>query len=274
MRTPRLKAVHIYPVKSVAGPAPGEAAVEPWGLVGDRRWMLVDGDNRFLTQRQWPRMALICAEPLADGRLRVAAPGMPPLDVAVPEPAATMPVQIWRDKVEAVAAAPQAAEWFGEFLGARVTLVHLDDPARRRPVDPEYSLPGDMVTFADGYPLLLTSAASLDALNSLIAQGGRPDEGPLPMNRFRPNVVVEGTEAWAEDGWRRIAIGEVSLRVAKPCGRCIITTTDQRTAVRGKEPLATLARHRRFGDSLVFGQNLIPENRGTLRVGDAFTILE
>lgn len=219
-------------------------------------------------------MALIRAEPLSHGRIRVTAPGMEPLEIGVPEPGATAPVQIWRDKVEAVPAAPEAAKWFGLFLGAPVTLVHLDDPARRRPVDPEYALPGETVTFADGYPLLLTAAASLEALNSLIAQGDHPHEGPLPMDRFRPSVVVEGTPAWAEDGWRRIAIGEVRFRVAKPCARCLITTTDQRTAERGREPLATLARHRRFGGGLVFGQNLIPENRGTLRVGDAFTILE
>ena len=122
--------------------------------------------------------------------------------------------------------------------------------------------------------MVLTSTASLDALNSLIAQGDHPHEGPLPMSRFRPNVVVEGVPAWAEDGWRRIAIGDIRFRVAKPCGRCVITTTDQHTARRGREPLATLTRHRRFDGGLVFGQNLIPENRGTLRVGDSFTILE
>ncbi|MBV9024220.1 MAG: MOSC domain-containing protein [Streptomycetaceae bacterium] len=274
MRAARLKELHIYPVKSVAGSAPGETVVEPWGLAGDRRWMLVDKDSRFLTQRQWPRMTLIRAELLAHGAIRVAAPGMQPLDVAVPEPCATTSVHIWRDEVQAVAAAPEAAEWFGTFLGTRVTLIHLDDPARRRPVDPGYALPGEMVTFADGYPLLLTSAASLDSLNSLIVQGDHPHESPLPMNRFRPNVVVEGTQAWAEDGWRRIVIGEVRFRIAKPCSRCVITTTDQHTAGRGKEPLVTLARHRRFDGGLIFGQNLIPENRGTLRVGDAFTILE
>jgi uncharacterized protein YcbX len=149
----------------------------------------------------------------------------------------------------------------------------MDDPATRRPVDPGYALPGETVGLADGYPLLLTSEASLEALNSLIAQGDRAVEGPLPMNRFRPNVVVAGTAAWAEDDWSRIAIGEVTFRVAKMCGRCVVTTIDQGTAERGKEPLRTLARHRRIGGRLVFGQNLVPSSPGTVRVGDPVRIL-
>ncbi|MEV0478373.1 MOSC domain-containing protein, partial [Streptomyces prunicolor] len=120
---------------------------------------------------------------------------------------------------------------------------------------------------------LLTSEASLDALNPLIAQGDHAAEGPLPMNRFRPNVVVAGTAAWAEDDWSGVAIGEVAFRVAKKCGRCVVTTTDQGTAERGKEPLRTLARHRRIGGKLVFGQNLVPRSTGTIRVGDPVRIL-
>jgi uncharacterized protein YcbX len=192
----------------------------------------------------------------------------------VPEPAGTILVEIWRDKVEAVPADAAADAWFSDYLDTDVRLVHLDDPARRRPIDPEYAQPGETVSFADGYPLLLTTLSSLDALNSLIAQGDHADEGPLPMNRFRPNVVVRGTAPWAEDEWSRIAIGEVTFRVAKKCGRCVVTTTDQATGERGKEPLRTLAHHRRFGDKLVFGQNLVPESGGTVHVGDAVEILE
>lgn len=144
----------------------------------------------------------------------------------------------------------------------------------RRPIDPEFARPGETVSFADGYPLLLTTLGSLDALNALIARGDRPGEGPLPMNRFRPNVVIEGTAPWAEDDWSRIAVGEVTFRVAKMCGRCVVTTTDQSTAERGREPLRTLARHRRFGDKLVFGQNLVPESPGSVRVGDPVRLLE
>lgn len=274
MPNPVLHAVHVYPVKSLAGCAPGEVKVEPWGPAGDRRWMLVHPDGKVVTQRPQPSLALARAEPLPDGGIRLSAPGREPLTVAVPEPAGTTCVEIWKDKVEAVEAAAGAHAWFSDYLGTEVRLVHLDDPASRRAIDPDYAKPGETVSLADGYPLLVTTLASLDALNSLIAQGDHADEGPLPMSRFRPNAVVDGAAPWAEDDWKRIAIGEVSFRVAKPCGRCVVTTTDQRTAERGKEPLRTLARHRRSGDKLLFGQNLVPENTGTIRVGDPVEILE
>ncbi|MFG2136497.1 MOSC domain-containing protein [Streptomyces sp. NPDC048650] len=274
MPKPALRAIHLYPIKSIAGSGPGEAVVEPWGLAGDRRWMVVDAGRKLLTQRQQAKMASAHAEGLATGGLRLTAPGMAPLTVEVPAPGATVPVQHFREKIEAVPAAPEAAAWFREYLGVEAELVHLDAPEIRRPVDPAYSRPGDTVTFADGYPLLLTATSSLDALNSLIAQGDHADEGPLPMNRFRPNVVVDGTAPWAEDDWHRVRIGEVIFQVAKPSARCVVTTTDQHTAERGKEPLRTLGRHRRFGDRLLFGQNLIPRGSGTIRIGDPFEILD
>lgn len=277
MSTPVLSSVHVYPVKSMAGCSPGEAAVEPWGLAGDRRWLVTEPDGRFITQRQLPRLALASAQPLPGGGVRLTAPGAEPLDVAVPVPAeqgGTIPVTVFRDKVEAVRAGDAAAAWVSAFLGTEAQLVHMDDPAVRRPVDPDYGLPGDTVSFADGYPLLVTTTGSLRALNALIAEDGIAAEGPLPMNRFRPNVVVDHTAPWAEDGWRRIRIGEMTFRVVKPSGRCVITTTDQATAERGKEPLRTLARHHRIGERLVFGQNLIPEHTGVLRVGDPFEVLD
>jgi uncharacterized protein YcbX len=269
-----LAAVHIHPVKSLGGCAPGSAVVEPWGLAGDRRWMLVDAAGKVVTQRQHARLALARAEPGDSGSVTLFAPGREPLTVTVPDPVDTVTAALFRDKVEVVPADGAAHAWLSAYLGAEVRLVHLDDPARRRPVDPAFSHPGETVSFADGFPLLLTTRSSLDALNSLVAQGDHPDEGPLPMNRFRPNVVVTGTAPWAEDDWYRIAIGDVTFRVAKPCDRCVVTTTDQRTAERGKEPLRTLARHRRVGNDLLFGQNLIPEGTGTIREGDPVRILE
>ncbi|MEU5209219.1 MOSC N-terminal beta barrel domain-containing protein [Streptomyces sp. NPDC020742] len=274
MSTPALRSIHLYPVKSIAGSEPGEAVVEPWGLAGDRRWLLVDTEGRQITQRPQPALALARAEELPGGGIRLTAPGMPALTVGVPEGGGTVPVEAWKDTVEAVPAGRAAAEWFSGYLGLACRLVHLDAPEKRRPVDPEHSEPGDTVSFADAFPLLLTTTSSLDALNSLIAQGDHADEGPLPMNRFRPNVVVDGTAPWAEDDWRRVRIGEVVFQVAKPSARCVVTTTDQHTAQRGKEPLRTLARHRRFGDRLVFGQNLIPRGVGTIRIGDPFEILD
>ncbi|MGH4035833.1 MOSC domain-containing protein [Actinomycetota bacterium Odt1-20B] len=274
MGRPVVESLHFYPLKAARGHAPREAVVEPWGLAGDRRWLLVDDAGRFLTQRAHPRLALAAAEALPGGGLRLSAPGREPLTVAVPEPLLTVPVEVWRDKIDAVPADAAAHAWFSAYLGVDVRLVHLDDPARRRPVDPEYARPGETVSFADGFPLLITTTASLDALNALIAQGRHPHEGPLPMNRFRPNVVVSGTDPWAEDDWTRIAIGELTFRVVKMCGRCVVTTTDQDSAARGKEPLMSLARHRRIGDKLVFGQNLIPEATGAIRIGDPLKILE
>ncbi|EGX57960.1 hypothetical protein SZN_20172 [Streptomyces zinciresistens K42] len=272
MGHPRLQSISVHPVKAFRSSALREAVVEPWGLAGDRRWALIDAGGRVVTQRQQPRLAQAVAELSPGGGLRLSAPGADPLTVSVPRAGAEVTAEVFGDKVEAVLADDAAHAWCGALLGAEVRLVHMADPAGCRPVDPEFALPGETVSFADGYPLLLTSTASLDALNSLIARGEHAAEGPLPMNRFRPNAVVSGTAAWAEDGWSRVSIGEVAFRVAKPCGRCVVTTTDQVTAVRGREPLHTLARHRRQGGKLVFGQNLVPLNRGTIRVGDPVTV--
>ncbi|MCS0637016.1 MOSC domain-containing protein [Streptomyces sp. LP05-1] len=273
MPTAVLRSLHIHPVKSLGGVAPERIRVEPWGPAGDRRWMLIDAGAKVVTQRQHPRLALASARPAEDGGIVLSAPGRDPLTVAVPEPAGTLPAVLFTTKVEVVPAGEAADDWLSEFTGEPVRLVHLDDPAHRRPIDPEYARPGETVSLADGYPLLVTTTASLDALNALIAAGDHPEEGPLPMDRFRPNAVIDGTGAWEEDGWSRIAVGGVVLRVAKPCARCVVTTTDQRTAARGKEPLRTLARHRLIGKKMIFGQNLVPETTGTLRVGDSVEIL-
>ncbi|MFJ6698991.1 MOSC domain-containing protein [Streptomyces sp. NPDC091272] len=260
--------LHVYPVKATRGCAPRELAIEPWGPVGDRRWLLTDASGKGITQREHPRLALAGSEPLPGGAVRLSAPGLDPLEVSVPAPVRTVPVTLFGDKYEAVPAGSAADAWWGAYLGCEVRMVHMDDPAHRRLIHPDFGRAGESVSFADGFPLLVTTLSSLDALNSLIAQGDMPDEGPLPMNRFRPNLVLAGTAPWAEDGWRRITVGEVSFRVAKPSGRCVVTTTDQATAERGKEPLRTLAKHRRSAGMLVFGQNVVPEGTGVLRIGD------
>ncbi|MGA4944106.1 MOSC domain-containing protein [Streptomyces cinereoruber] len=274
MSTPALRSVHVHPVKAMRALTLPEAEVQPWGLAGDRRWSVVDAAGRVVTQRRHPRTALATAERLPGGGLVLSAPGHPPLTVEVPHPSATVTVDVFDKPVEAVPAGPDAAAWLSAFLEGDFRLVHMDAPEHRRPVDPVYALPGETVSFADAYPLLVTTTASLDALNSLIALGDRAEEGPLPMSRFRPNLVVEGTEPWAEDAWTRIGVGEVTFRVARASGRCVVTTTDQLTGARGKEPLRTLARHRQRDGRLVFGQNLIPEHPGTVRVGDAVEILD
>ncbi|MEU7088768.1 MOSC domain-containing protein [Streptomyces achromogenes] len=269
-----VQSIHVHPVKALRGLSPRTAVVEPWGLAGDRRWTLIDDGGKVVTQRESPRLALAAAEPLAGGGIRLSAPGRPPLTVEVPEPSGTVLVDVFRTKVEAVPAAAAAHAWCSAYLGTEVRLVHMDDPAVRRPVDPEYALPGETVSFADGFPLLVTTAASLEALNSAIADGPHAHEGPLPMNRFRPNLVVAGTEPWAEDDWIRISVGDVVFRATKPSARCVVTTTDQDTAARGREPLFTLARHRRRDGKVLFGLNLVPVTPGTVGVGDPVRVLE
>ncbi|MEU3954138.1 MOSC N-terminal beta barrel domain-containing protein [Streptomyces achromogenes] len=269
-----VQSIHVHPVKALRGVSPRTAVVEPWGLAGDRRWTLIDDGGKVVTQRESPRLALAAAEPLAGGGIRLSAPGRPPLTVEVPEPSGTVLVDVFRTKVEAVPAAAAAHAWCSAYLGTEVRLVHMDDPAVRRPVDPEYALPGETVSFADGFPLLVTTAASLEALNSAIADGPHAHEGPLPMNRFRPNLVVAGTEPWAEDDWIRISVGDVVFRATKPSARCVVTTTDQDTAARGREPLFTLARHRRRDGKVLFGLNLVPVTPGTVGVGDPVRVLE
>ncbi|MEK8170038.1 MOSC N-terminal beta barrel domain-containing protein [Streptomyces sp. M19] len=270
--------VHVYPVKSLAGRTPNEVAVEPWGLAADRRWMVVGPDDRAVTQRELPRMALASAEPLPGGAVRLSAAGREPLTVPVPDAHEAHAVKLFQETVELVPAGPVADDWLGDFLGTPVRLMHLDAPERRRALDPHYARGDETVSLADGFPLLVTTLSSLDTLNSLIARGDDAHEGPLPMNRFRPNVVLDGTAPWAEDGWERIRVGEVVFRGAKLCGRCVITTTDQRTAERGREPLRTLGRHRLIDQKLVFGRNMVPElprdgGASTVRVGDPVEVL-
>jgi uncharacterized protein len=250
-----------YPVKSCRGESLRTAVVEPWGLAGDRRWMIVDADGAHVTAREHPRLVLIT--PSIDNSnkaMHFTAPGLPELRVPVPSPhsAERIEVTVWGTPVLATLADDQAAEWFTKITEKPVRLVYLDDPTRRAP-NPDYSLPGDRVSLADGYPLLLVSAQSLERLNDWIFEGPHAAEGPLPVTRFRPSVVIAGAPAFAEDGWKRVRIGDVAFRVAKGCDRCVLTTIDPQTAVKGREPLVTLARHRRWDGKIWFGVNLIPD---------------
>jgi uncharacterized protein YcbX len=268
-----LASIHIYPLKGTRAVDLDESVVEPWGLAGDRRWLLVDEDGRFISQREEPTLARVVVRYTSSRCISVSVAGHDPMSVAAPaleSGAEMLKATVWSSTVLAAAVGREADEWFSAYLGRAVRLVYLDDPTRR-PVDQEYGAADDVVSFADGYPLLLTSMDSLDALASWLVEAG---DDPVPMNRFRPNVVVAGADPWAEDQWRRIKIGSVSFRVAKPCGRCVVTTIDQATAQRGSQPLKMLGRRRRFGQQLVFGQNIIPDSPGVIRVGDPVQILD
>jgi uncharacterized protein YcbX len=262
-----LSALHIYPVKGLKGIGLAEARCTDRGLAHDRRWMVVDAGGAFLSQRNHPRMATVWTE-ISDGLLALSAPDVSSVEVPLEAASsARMPVRVWKSVCDAVPVSRHADAWLTDYLGVPCRLVYMPE-ATRRESNPQYAGPGRPVSFADGYAYLLTSEASLADLNTRLAQRGAAE---VPMNRFRPNLVVRGTEAFAEDGWKEIHIGEASFRAAKPCGRCEVTTTDQSTGeVVGPEPLATLATFRdsrEFG--LKFGMNLVTVKTGRIAVGDA-----
>lgn len=267
-----LASLHIYPVKGCRGHAPADAVAQPRGFAGDRRWMIVDGDGQFLSQRSHPALARFEAGLTAQA-LVLAAPDKPVLSIPLDDdgaparPGAPRAAVVWDDTVDVVDAGDLAAAWLRAALGVAARLVHLP-AAARRPVDPRYGAPGDEVSFADGYPYLVATTASLADLSARLAK-------PLPMDRFRPNLVIDGGDPYAEDGWRRLRIGAVTFRLVKPCTRCTVTTIDQDTGVAdGPEPLRTLAGYRAWQGGVRFGVNAIAEGEGVVRIGDAAVIVE
>jgi uncharacterized protein YcbX len=265
-----LKELHIYPVKSLGGIALKEAVLTPRGLAHDRRFLVVDDEGEFFTQRELPKMATVWME-LDSETLSFSAPDLETVTVpSRPSPAPTRKVRVWKSIVDAHGVSPEVDAFLSAYLGERCQLVYMPDSSVRA-TNAAYSREGDHVSFADGYPCLLTNQGTLDDLNLRIIANGRQS---IPMNRFRSNLVIEGAPAGAEDGWKRIRIGETEFRIAKPCVRCQVTTTDQAAGeVRGPEPLATLSTYRNSPDGPMFGQNMIPDRLGTLRVGDEVTIL-
>jgi uncharacterized protein len=267
-----VSAINRYPVKSCRGEAMSQAVVEPWGLSGDRRWMLVDVAGDQVTAREVHRMLLIAPQ-IVPGGLAITAPDLPVLSVPVPDGRSRIDCRVHGKPIDGALAGRDADAWFTKATGVDVRLVYLDDPTQR-PTNPAFTEPEDRVSLADGYPLLLTCETSLDALNGYLAEGGFAAVGPLPMTRFRPSVVVHGTEPWAEDDWRRIRVGEAEFRVVKGCDRCVMTTIDPWTAEGGKEPIATLARHRAWDGKTWFGVFLVPETPGArVALGDDIDVL-
>jgi MOSC domain-containing protein len=256
----RLTGLHVYPIKSAAGLAPAAWDVDGFGLRCDRRWMVVDAAGRMISQRTHPRLALV-RPAIDEGTLRIETAGMPALELPlVPAPAVTTPATIWGDTCAAVWTGERAARWFSDVLETDCSLVHMPETTVR-PADTTYAPPGYRVSFADGFAFLLVSEESLADLN------GRMPE-PLPMNRFRPNLVIAGGAPFGEDTLGSFRIGGLRFRVVKPCDRCVLTTTDQATAERGLEPLRTLATYRRRDGKVYFGQNVVHEGTGRLSVGD------
>jgi uncharacterized protein YcbX len=272
----QLAGLFLYPVKSLGGCAVASAEVDRFGLVGDRRFLVVDPEGRFLTQRTLPRMALVGTR-LEAGRLTLSAPGRPDLAVSrAPDPAAPLRrVSVWKhDGLVAEDCGREAAAWLSGFLGVNCGLVRIGRDYERTVLKPA-ARPGDSVSFADACPFLLLGEATWADLNDrLIAHG----EEPVPCDRFRANLLVSGSPPGAEDGWSTVRIGGIVFRSAGPCARCVVTTTDQTTAQRGPEPLRTLAGYRRDlrdPTQVNFGVNLVHETRqGRLQVGDRAAVID
>ncbi len=288
-----LSSLTYYPIKACRGFDVQESNVGRMGLEHDRRMMVVTSEGEFLTQREHPKLALITptlrlrsttpalaggareehgltplsAKEIKYDSVRLSAPNFDSIHFAIQKAGAISFVNIWQSKnVNAIDQGEEAAQWLSDWLGTSVRLVHVADGYKRK-LNPAYAVSADDHTgFADGYPILIISEASLQDLNSKL-------DSPLPMNRFRPNIVVKDRNPFAEDTWKRIRIGDVEMALVKPCPRCVVTTIDKETLEQNKEPLKTLNTYRKQKGGAMFGMNVIPLNEGRLEVGMSVEIL-
>ena len=292
-----LSSIYVYPIKSLKGISVPSAKVEERGLELDRRWMLTTPDGMFFTQREFPRMATISTSVKGDGLL-VMSPDVGELSIPFePDRGERQQVTVWQSVCEGLVYKGAVSEWFADVLKTKCQLVYMPDKTKRH-INPRFDRGEDIVSFADGYPLMVIGEESLNDLNSRLRENhdhnrevaDLADFEPLPMNRFRPNLVISGSDPYAEDGWRTIRIGEAMFHSTKPCERCVITTIEQSTGeFEGKEPLKMLATYRqakilmpdRFetlgvgANAVLFGQNLVGESVGSrVSVGDTVDVLE
>lgn len=265
----KIKSLHIYPIKSIGSIDLKESQVTHRGLTYDRRWVLVDEQNRFVSQRENPHLALLQPE-LHEHQMKVVdrSQHQSPIlfDLTEPDTEADE-VTIWDDVVPAKPVSSKVNEWFSNFMRAPVRLMYMHEESVRQ-ADQRYAItPANKVSFADGYPILIVSEASMNLLNTKLIS-------PLKVNRFRANIIVEGTEPHEEDSWREVRTAQQTLFGVKPCARCVMTTIDPETAVAGKEPLKTLSSYRQIGNKILFGENFIPKEEGVLKVGDEVTVVQ
>jgi uncharacterized protein YcbX len=262
----RISQLYIYPIKSLGGIALNSVRLTDRGLEHDRRWMLIDENNRFLSQRENAQMALFKPS-LESDSFKVTYP----IDNSfihiplMPLKQDTIQVTIWDDTCTAQYVSDEADTWFTKKLGINCRLVYMADDSHR-PTDPRYTMEGTITSFADAYPLLLIGQASLNDLNSRLTEA-------LPMDRFRPNIVFTGGEPYSEDTMQHIIINGINIYGVKLCARCIMTTIDQATTHKSKEPLKTLAGYRRKGNKILFGQNLANIGEGILNIGDELQVI-
>lgn len=266
MENLKVSEINIYPVKSCAGLSFDSAQVVDTGFEHDRQWMVVDSAGKFITQRQYPKMSLIKTT-LIDNGVRFEAPNLKTIDVPISFDGKKIETDVWGNPCVGVDQGDEVSKWLSSFIGLECHLIIMS-PDFKRGVSEKYKTRGDeIVGFADGFPFLLISEESLNELNSKLNE-------KIPMNRFRPNIVVSGGKSFQEDEWKKIKIGEVVFRVAKPCARCEITTVNQATGEKGVEPLETLGSYRTKPKGIMFGQNLIAENNGTIHIGDIVEVIE
>lgn len=266
MKKKYLSELYIYPVKSCKGMSLRRVNVGPKGPAMDRRWMVVDKDGCFLSQRTLPKMALIYAN-LDDHYLFLSAPSLMPLMIPHLPVGTPREVVVWNDTCLAHDMGEDAADWVSEFLGVEARLVFLPEESIRSVSNKYAASESDQLGFADGFPFMLISDSSLHDLNQRVGVN-------LRMNRFRPNLVISNCDPYEEDLWKKIRIGEIIFHFVKPCSRCIITTINQERAEAGSEPLTTLASFRTEDSGILFGQNLVHEGSGSLEVGSEVEILE
>lgn len=257
-----LKDIYIYPIKSLGGIRLQESVLEERGLKFDRRWMLVDKEGMFLTQRTFPEMALLQVE-VGDSGLLVYHKNDHSHKIQIPFQSQTnhfLSVTIWDDVVIGQKVDHGVSKWFSEKLGRECDLVIMPETTERK-LSPKYAVNSESVGFADAMPYLLIGQASLDELNTRL-------EVPVPMDRFRPNLVFAGGMPYEDDAWDKVQVGEAVFKITKPCARCVMTTVNQVTAEKGKEPLKTLATYRTFDHKVMFGQNMLLLSGDKIRVGD------
>jgi len=260
----QISALYIYPIKGCRGVSVTSATVEDIGLADDRRYLVVDANGKFLSQRELPAMARIVVTATASG-WQLACDNHASIAITPIHTGVTRLVTIWRNTSTVVDQGNEVAAWLSDVLGQPCRLVRMAQGYRRH-VDPKYAThPSDGVSFADGYASLIANEASLADLNTRL-------EIPIGMDRFRPNIVVSGAEAWAEDDWRELQVGGLAMTAVKPCARCTVTTTDQLTGERSHEPLATLSTFRKQALGVIFGQNLVHRSSGVIQVGDPVTL--
>lgn len=272
----------IYPLKSCQGIELEQAQVNIKGFDWDREMMLVSGSGKFITQRQFPQLAKVTVEIVEQNiSLNTSDGTLSPLSFTPTSTGATMEVEIWRDRILAIDQGNNVAQWFHQLLNlevGKVCRLVRQSATHVRLLDKKY--PSDNynpITFADNYPVMLTATASLEELNQRIVDIHKQQQQDIPMNRFRPNIVLETVEPFIEDTWSIIKIGDIKFTVVKPCSRCIVTTIDQEQGEKNKlkEPLNTLGTFRQFGEQgVLFGENMIPQNEGTIKVGDRLQIIE